>query len=98
MACIISRQRLQSRHGRLHGWMRRRRGYRRYPTDEPLETWVQYDEWARAGERYDQYCVRMAKQGEFGGGPEIIGLTQQDKISACGVLWAEDEDRSISLR
>ena len=67
------------------GWMRRRRGYRRYPTDEPLETWVQYDEWARAGERYDQYCVRMAKQGEFGGGPEIIGLTQQDKISAC--VW-----------
>ena len=42
-------------------------------------------EWARAGERYDQYCVRMAKQGEFGGGPEKIGLTQQDKISAC--VW-----------
>ena len=59
-------------------WLRRvGANFKRYAGDETLSFWMEHDEWARPGESFNDYCARMAKQGEFGGGPEIIALSQQ---------------------
>jgi len=67
-------------------WLRRvGANFKRYAGDETLSFWMEHDEWARPGESFNDYCARMAKQGEFGGGPEIIALSQQDKLNAA--VW-----------